>query len=1227
MSVKAGAEAVPQVKVSTPSYPVGMERGARKLVTYSITESGNVSGTITSRTYQFYTQYDEPLSDRMGPYPANVEVNALETTEWDELVYLPQRVVDQAYTMREYALVLKTTFLGKSASGADFEAQASLLILLPPAEFGKDSPANGAFVQPIDLSLFWNGSLGAIDYEYCFDIFDNGVCDTEWTGTYWLGTYNTNAALQNVPAGTTFYWQVRANNMAGTTYANNGTWWSFQTACYNKLIIVTNTNDSGAGSLRQAIADLCPGGIINFDPSLSGQTIILNSTLLIYKDLTIDGSALDPQIKISGNYTVTVFQIPVGFTVTLNNLNIVDGSAVDAVGGILNGGTLNLKNSLVSNNFGRFGGGIQNHGTLNVVNSTFSYNKSFEGGGILNSGILNVTDSTFSDNKADNGAGLASVGTATIANSTFFKNVTGAADSKGAGIYNYGSLTVTNTIFSDNMSEHLGGGIYTSNGPVKITDSTFTSNFSPLGGGMYVDSSSPTLDNVLFTGNSATEAGGMYNKSSNTVLMNVTFVGNSAIYGNAGGMYNNGGIPELTNVVFNNNSAGAGGGMYNNSSSPRLTSVTFNSNTAINGGAMFNITSDPVLSGVTFSNNSATAFSGGSGGGMYNNGSSPKLVNATFSGNTSTSLGAGIFNTASSNPQIINVTFHGNSGTTGSGVYSLNNSYPLIENSIFWNNVNADIEHDTSSLPRVVYSVVEGNYYGGGVYPGIGNLNTDPLLGPLQNNGGFTRTMALLPGSSAIDSGYAADCPAADQRGVARPRGSGCDIGAFEAEVVATPTPTSTPPYSYQPLYLSLTGSQTIGGISSANEDILRFDGTSWSRFFDGSDVGLGSLNLFAFSIVDQDTLLMSFSSTANIGGIDATPQDILRFDATSLGDTTAGTFSMYFDGSDVGFDNTSSEKIDSITLLPDGRLLVSTNGSPSVPGLTGGKDEDVLAFTPTSLGWSTSGTWALYFDGSDVGLSEASDEDIDALDVVGANIYLSTLGNFSVAGLSGADEDVFVCAASSTGDVTACNYSSSHYFDGSTWGLTSNDVDAFNVLNSGPVPTATPTLPPTATLTPTPGAPVTLTLTPEVDARVSEASPTSNYGNAATLLVDAGSGAAETSYLRFVASGLNGSIQSARLRVYCTTNGSTNGPAAYLASNVWTETGITWNTQPALLSGAFDNKGAIAAGSWVEYDVTALVTGNGTYTFALVGDSTDGMTFSSSEGSTSPMLVVETMP
>ena len=304
-----------------------------------------------------------------------------------------------------------------------------------------------------------------------------------------------------------------------------------------------------------------------------------------------------------------------------------------------------------------------------------------------------------------------------------------------------------------------------------------------------------------------------------------------------------------------------------------------------------------------------------------------------------------------------------------------------------------------------------------------------------------------------------------------------------------SPTPTAPPP-SANPLYASFASNGSVGGVSFNDEDIVKFDGSTWSLFFDGSDVGVGGSDLFAFSIVDSDTILMSFTTALTLNGLSVTPQDVVQFDATSLGSVTAGTFSMYLNGVDVGLD-VSAESIDALSLLPDGRVLVSTKGNPSVPGVTGA-DEDVLAFTPTTLGNVTSGTWSMYFDGSDVGLANSSNEDVDALDVdSNGTIYLSTLGDFSVTGVSGSDEDVLICSPTSLGSVTACNYSPTLFFDGSTWGQSANDVDAFNLLDLGTIPTPTPTntsvptntptITPTPTSTFTPTATFTATSTPTI--------------------------------------------------------------------------------------------------------------------------------------------------
>jgi uncharacterized protein YjiK len=247
------------------------------------------------------------------------------------------------------------------------------------------------------------------------------------------------------------------------------------------------------------------------------------------------------------------------------------------------------------------------------------------------------------------------------------------------------------------------------------------------------------------------------------------------------------------------------------------------------------------------------------------------------------------------------------------------------------------------------------------------------------------------------------------------------------------------------PLYFSLGSSAVVGGVSAANEDIVFFDGTAgFSLSFDGSDVGIASFRIDAFAWLDADTLLLSFTAAGSVPGIGIVDDsDIVRFDATSLGTITTGGFSLYFDGSDVGL-TANAHDVDAIELLPDGRILISTVGSVTVPGVAAGRDEDLLAFAPTSLGDVTAGTFSMYFDGSDVGLGT---EDVDAAAVdASGNIYLSVIDVFAVTGVSGDDEDVFVFDPTSTGEVTQGSYLPRLYFDGSAFGLAANDVSAIDL-------------------------------------------------------------------------------------------------------------------------------------------------------------------------------------
>jgi C1A family cysteine protease len=257
---------------------------------------------------------------------------------------------------------------------------------------------------------------------------------------------------------------------------------------------------------------------------------------------------------------------------------------------------------------------------------------------------------------------------------------------------------------------------------------------------------------------------------------------------------------------------------------------------------------------------------------------------------------------------------------------------------------------------------------------------------------------------------------------------------------------TAAPPAGAK-LYLGSSTSGTAGGVSFADEDMLIKDmGTgAWSLFIDGSDIGLTNTDIDAFELMADGSMLMSFDTDFSLSGFGSVDDaDILKFVPTSTGSTTAGSWSWYFDGSDVGL-TTSDEDIDAFSLLADGRLLVSTVGNVSVTGASG-VDEDLLAFTPTALGSTTSGTWALYFDGSDVGLSNTSNEDVNGawVDVAG-KIYLTTLGNFSVTGVSGDGSDVFTCTPGSLGNTTTCTWSM--YWDGSVNGFSGEDTDSIDII------------------------------------------------------------------------------------------------------------------------------------------------------------------------------------
>jgi CSLREA domain-containing protein len=266
-------------------------------------------------------------------------------------------------------------------------------------------------------------------------------------------------------------------------------------------------------------------------------------------------------------------------------------------------------------------------------------------------------------------------------------------------------------------------------------------------------------------------------------LSGVTITGGGGV--DEGGGILADGTFSLTNASVVGNSAAAA-------------SVTSNE-----GGGIF-IQEHASLRNVTISGNVAARGTsntfGPQGGGVFDNGSpTSSFVNVTISGNLATGAGAqggGVFYNANANSATYtNVSLVGNSasgsGSEGGGIF-VNDVLTLKNTIVALNRVGGSIGNCelNDTLHSAGHNLEEGTDC---ALVGPGDLrNTNPLLGALADNGGSVNTRALLAGSPAIDAGDPVGCPTTDARGVARPQGASCDIGAFEAEAVVAP-PAATP--------------------------------------------------------------------------------------------------------------------------------------------------------------------------------------------------------------------------------------------------------------------------------------------------------------------------------------------------------------------------------------------------------------------------------------------------
>ena len=328
-------------------------------------------------------------------------------------------------------------------------------------------------------------------------------------------------------------------------------------------IIVTNTNDSGAGSLRQALAVAHDGDRITF--AVSGTITLTSGALGVVKNVTISGPGAD-QLSIVGIQFQSVFFVAVK-AATISGLTIRDGAV-----GIDNGGMLTVMNCVIS---GNSVGGIHNGSSLTVVNTNVSDNFF---------GIYNIT-------------GELGVVTATILSTTVSGNSAGGVVASPHFFGGRAYITIIDCTISGNFRTTGGGGIFATNTSLSVANSTISGNSTgSSGGGISVSGSGlvpgSSIVNSTISGNSAGTSGGGIGTSTTLRVANCTITGNSAPSG--GGIYNMG-SSEISNTILN---AGAlGENIFNNGGT--VTSHGYNLSSDDGGGYLTGpgdqINTDPLL--------------------------------------------------------------------------------------------------------------------------------------------------------------------------------------------------------------------------------------------------------------------------------------------------------------------------------------------------------------------------------------------------------------------------------------------------------------------------------------------------------------------------------------------------------------------------------------------------------------------------------------------------------
>ena len=368
----------------------------------------------------------------------------------------------------------------------------------------------------------------------------------------------------------------------------------------------------------------------------------------------------------------------------------------------------------------------------------------------------------------------------------------GSSDEDGGGILNKGNLIIEGSTITRNTTTGVfGGGGINNDGSLVLIDSTISYNVAQETGGGFrssVGKSASLISSVVEFNRAGFVAGGIYSINDSMLILTDSVVRYNRADCFGGGISTGTGTFILNTSIVSNNFAGCSGGGISTSGVLTLNGSTVSGNRSRSNGGGINADDQTNLINSTVNNNVAD----GDGGGIWFDFIGVlKLINSTVTGNEAGGNGGGIFDQAGG-VNLINSTISSNVAADGGGIYIQCNVFlssclsdAKTANSIIATNVGQNCAGDGPIASRGYNLIgdVTGCMYESHFTDLVGTAGSpiDPLLGPLQGNGGPTRTHAMHPDSPAVDQIPVEGCRVTtDQRGVHRPQGVSCDIGAFE---------------------------------------------------------------------------------------------------------------------------------------------------------------------------------------------------------------------------------------------------------------------------------------------------------------------------------------------------------------------------------------------------------------------------------------------------------------